>query len=48
VELRAEIDEPAQLILMKISTPLPPEDIYGAHNGDVFQYQTSPIPRKNS
>lgn len=46
VDLRAEIDEPAQLILMRLSQPLPPEDTYGASNGDVFQYQTEPIPRK--
>lgn len=46
VELRAETDEPAQLILMRLSQPVPPEDAYGADNGDVFQYQTEPIPRK--
>ena len=45
VELRAEVDEPAQLILMRLSTPLPAEETYGAGSGDVFQYQSDPIPR---
>jgi dCTP deaminase len=45
VELRAGIDKPAQLILMKLTMPLNPADLYGAGDGDIFQYQAEPIPR---
>jgi len=45
VELRAGVDAPAQLILMRLTTPLPAEDLYGADPKDIFQYQTEPIPR---
>ena len=45
VELRAGVDAPAQLILMRLTTRLPAEDLYGAGPGDAFQYQTEPIPR---
>jgi dCTP deaminase len=46
VNLRAEIDKPAQLILMKITTPLSDEDLYGSKEEDIFQHQTSPIPHQ--
>ena len=45
VELRAGIDRPAQLLLAPVTTPLEESDQYGAHPTDVFQYQTSTIPR---
>ncbi len=46
VDLRAGIDKPAQLILMKITTPLDAADLYCDGDGDVFQYQTEPIPTR--
>jgi len=46
VNLRAKIDKPAQLILMKITTPLSEEDLYGSHKEDIFQHQTDPIPHQ--
>lgn len=44
VELRAEVDRPAQLMLLRISSPLGPGDLYGRGDDDVFQYQRDPIP----
>ncbi|HSF41718.1 MAG TPA: dCTP deaminase [Thermoanaerobaculia bacterium] len=44
VDLRAGVDKPAQLILMRISTPLDELELYGAGRRDSFQYQTDPIP----
>ncbi len=46
VDLIAGVDEPAQLILMTISTPLEGPDLYGSSDKDIFQYQTDPIPSK--
>ena len=46
VELRAEIDQPAQLILMTLTTPLAESEVYGTGGKDVFQHQTEPIPSK--
>jgi deoxycytidine triphosphate deaminase len=46
VDLRAEIDLPAQLMLLQISTPLRDADLYGARPSDVFQGQSGPIPRR--
>ncbi|HEY0554730.1 MAG TPA: dCTP deaminase [Thermoanaerobaculia bacterium] len=46
VSLRAEIDKPAQLMLLKISTPLEDTEVYGTGDQDLFQYQTDPIPYK--
>jgi hypothetical protein len=46
VNLRAGIDRPAQLMLLKISTPLQETEIYGTGEHDLFQYQTDPIPHK--
>jgi dCTP deaminase len=42
VELRAEIDLPAQLMLMQVSAELEKGDLYAG----TFQYQTDPVPRK--
>lgn len=46
VDLRAEIDRPAQLMLLRISSPLEAGDLYGASPSDVFQGQTDPIPHR--
>jgi len=46
VDLRAGIDEPAQLLLLRLSSPLAEADLYGAGAGDVFQYQAEPLPRQ--
>ena len=48
VRLEAENDEPAQLILMKVSTPLGIGDTYGKAEGDTFQLQSDPIPHKGT
>ena len=48
VKLRAEVDKPAQLILMQLSTPLPQEELYGTREADHFQYQEDPIPKKKT
>lgn len=45
VDLRAEIDRPAQLMLLQLSTPLADADLYGRSPDDTFQGQTEPIPR---
>ena len=47
VDLRAEIDRPAQLILLRLSTPLGEDDLYGRGAGDTFQGQTEPIPHRS-
>jgi dCTP deaminase len=46
VDLRAGVDRPAQLMLLRISTPLEETELYGAGEQDTFQYQTDPIPHK--
>jgi dCTP deaminase len=46
VNLRAGIDRPAQLMLMRLSTPLTKEQLYGTGTDDTFQGQKTPIPRK--
>lgn len=45
VDLRAGIDRPAQLILLRLTTPLGEEDLYGRRADDTFQGQEDPIPR---
>lgn len=45
VQLVAEQDVPAQLMLMRLTTPLGAADVYGADADDTFQYQSDPIPR---
>jgi hypothetical protein len=45
VDLRAEVDQPAQLILFRVSTPLGESELYGTREEDRFQGQTEPIPR---
>lgn len=44
VELVAEEDTPAQLILLKVTTDLAEEELYGADESDLFQFQSDPIP----
>jgi len=46
VDLRAGIDEPAQLMLLRLSNPLGDEELYGTGDQDTFQGQTDPIPHK--
>lgn len=45
VDLRPGIDEPAQLMLLRLTTPLGDSDLYGSGAADVFQYQDQPLPR---
>lgn len=40
VELRAVIDEPAQLMFFRLSTPVAETDLYGTGANDTFQGQT--------
>jgi dCTP deaminase len=44
INLRAGIDKPAQLMLVRVTTPLQEQDLYGKGKDDRFQGQTSPIP----
>lgn len=44
VNLRAGIDRPAQLMLLRIRTPLQDTELYGSGGQGTFQYQTDPIP----
>jgi dCTP deaminase len=46
VDLRAGIDKPAQLMLLRLSTPIIAEELYGTGPQDTFQGQTDPIPHK--
>jgi dCTP deaminase len=46
VDLRAGIDQPAQLMLLQLTTPLGDAEAYGAGTADHFQNQTDPIPRR--
>jgi hypothetical protein len=46
VDLRPGIDEPAQLLLLRLTTPLKEGELYGAGAADVFQYQDEPLPRR--
>lgn len=48
VTLRSCLDQPAQLILAGISSPLGTGEEYGAKTTDVFQYQEDPVPRARS
>jgi len=48
VDLRSEIDRPAQLMLLRVSTPLAAKELYGQGEHAAFQGQTSPIPDKGS
>lgn len=45
VDLRPTIDEPAQLLLLRLTRPLGDAELYGAGKDDVFQYQAEPLPR---
>ncbi len=44
VDLVAEEDAPAQLILLKLTADLEEADLYGADESDLFQFQSDPIP----
>ena len=46
VELRAQVDEPAQLMFFRLSTAVPEADLYGASEKDTFQGQSDPIPHR--
>lgn len=46
VDLRAGIDRPAQLMLLRISTPLDAAEVYGADSRGVFQGQDAPLPQR--
>lgn len=46
VRLRAGIDQPAQLMLVRLSTPLPKDQVYGESADDRFQGQAKPIPER--
>ena len=46
VELVAEEDQPAQLMLLELSHPLGDADVYGSEDSDLFQFQSDPIPRR--
>lgn len=48
ITLRAGIDAPAQLMLFKLSTPVPKAKLYGTGPQDTFQHQTEPVPRRKS
>lgn len=48
IELRAGIDEPAQLMFFELSTTISEADVYGSSKGDTFQGQTDPIPHRKS
>jgi dCTP deaminase len=48
VQLRAGIDEPAQLMFFRLTTPVAETDLYGMSERDTFQNQTDPIPRRRT
>jgi dCTP deaminase len=45
-ELRPEEDQPCQLILIKVSTPLKDQEAYGSLPGDFFAKFSTPVPKK--
>jgi len=46
VDLRAQVDRPAQLLLFRVSQPLDSSAVYGCGKDDVFQYQADPVPHR--
>ena len=46
VQLRPGVDQPAQLMLAQLTSPLGAGEEYGTGEGDTFQYQENPIPRR--
>ena len=44
VDLRANIDSPAQLMFFKLTTPVAENGLYGTDTADRFQGQTGPLP----
>ena len=47
VELRSEIDAPAQLVFARISEPLGDSDTYGSAPGHQYQFQDTPLGRSS-
>ena len=45
-ELQAEVDQPCQLMLIQVSTPLTDEETYGSLPGDFFASFSTPVPKK--
>lgn len=45
-ELKPEEDQPCQLMLFKLSTPLEEEESYGGLPGDFFASYSTPVPRR--
>jgi deoxycytidine triphosphate deaminase len=45
-ELKAEEDQPCQLIFFKVSTPLKDEESYGSLPGDFFASYSTPVPKQ--
>ncbi len=48
VIFEAGVEQPCQLILVKLSKPLKPEEMYGSLPGDFFANQSKPIPTKKN
>lgn len=48
VLLRSGVDQPAQLMLMRIHPPLTDQEVYGSGTEDLFQNQKDPIPYRNN
>ncbi len=44
VMLRSRIDKPCQLVLMRLTSPIPATEVYGTRATDIFQGQSSPLP----
>src|SRR5262249_20106755 len=45
IKLRAGVERISQLMLVRLSKPVPDKDLYGTAASDVFQNQATPIPR---
>ena len=45
-ELRSEVDQPCQLVLIQLSTPLKAQETYGNLPGDFFANYSTPVPEK--
>ena len=42
IKLAALDDQPAQILFMRLTTPLTPDQLYG--EDELFQYQSAPLP----
>ena len=47
IELTPILDMPCQLTFFQLTSEVPEKDAYGSRSSDVFQSQTSALPRKN-